>query len=207
MAMSVRVKICGITRLEDALVAAEAGADALGFMFYKPSARYITVAAAAAITRQLPPFVTRVGVFVNPVDDLVRHAIELCGLQAVQFHGQEPPEFCAQFAPSKIKAFRVRNEASLQECRRYPDLVWLLDSFVPGQQGGTGATFNWDLAVQAAAWNRWVILAGGLTPANVAGAVRQVRPYGVDVSSGVEVSLGQKDPARVRAFIQAAKAA
>ena len=207
MAISVRVKICGITRWEDALAAAEAGADAVGFMFYQPSARYLSIEAAAAITRRLPPFVARVGVFVNAVEDLVRHAVEQCGLQALQFHGEEPPEFCARFSLPQIKAFRVRDERSLDECRRYPHTAWLLDSYVPGQPGGTGATFNWELAVQASQSNRCILLAGGLTPENVADAVRRVRPYGVDVSSGVESRLGQKDPERVRAFIEAAKQA
>ena len=205
--MSVRVKICGITRLEDALVAVEAGADALGFMFYEPSARHVTVEAAAAIARRLPPFVARVGVFVNAGEDFIRRALELCGLNTLQFHGEEPPEFCARFSLPQIKAFRIRDEASLQDCRRYPNQAWLLDSFVSGQPGGTGATFNWDLAVRAGEWNRGVILAGGLTLENVAAAVHRVRPYAVDVSSGVESRPGHKDPDRVRAFIQSAKAA
>lgn len=205
--MSVRVKICGITRLEDALAAVEAGADALGFMFYEPSPRHIGFGAAGEIARQLPPFVARVGVLVNPTEEWVRRAIEGGGLDTLQFHGEESPEFCARFALKQIKAFRIRNENSLLACHRYPGRAWLLDSYVPGQLGGTGATFNWELAAKAKESNRHIILAGGLTPENVAAAVRQVRPYGVDVSSGVESRPGQKDAERMRAFVRAAKKA
>jgi phosphoribosylanthranilate isomerase len=205
--MNVRVKICGITRREDALAAVASGADALGFMFYEPSSRHVTVDQAAAICRDLPPLVTRVGVFVNAPADFVRAAAATCGLGAIQLHGDESPEFCRQFALPVIKAFRVSGPESLAALAAYGFAAWLLDSFVPGQLGGTGACFNWSLAAKAAERGRPILLAGGLTPENVADAVRQVRPYAVDVSSGVESAPGLKDPTKIRALIRAAKAA
>ena len=204
--MLARVKICGITRLEDALAAVAGGADALGFMFYEPSPRFIRPEAAAQIIRQLPPFVARVGVFVNADEAAVRQAVAASGIDTLQFHGDEPPEFCARFALTTYKAFRLRDPSSLENCRRYPNMAWLLDSYVPGQHGGTGATFNWDLAVEAKKLNPHIILAGGLTPENAAEAVRRVDPYALDVSSGVESAPGHKDAGRVRAFIAAANA-
>jgi phosphoribosylanthranilate isomerase len=203
--MNVKVKICGITTIGDAVAAVEAGADALGFMFYEPSPRHLTIPAAAEIIRELPPFVTKVGVFVNPTREEVRKAMAECGVGALQFHGDEAPEFCRQFGLKAIKALRVRDEASLQQMAAYRSEAWLLDSYVPGKLGGTGAQFNWQIASEAVKLNRMVILAGGLTPENVAQAVREVRPYGVDVSSGVESAPGKKDHAKVRAFVQAAR--
>lgn len=203
--MSVRVKICGVTRSDDALAAVAAGADALGFMFYEPSPRYVSRAQVAEITRLLPPFVAKVGVFVNPTTEQVRQAIAECSLDVLQFHGDEPPAFCAKFGLKVIKAFRIRGLDSLQSLPAYATDAWLLDSFVPGQPGGTGARFNWDLALEARKLGRPIVLAGGLTPENVGEAVRQVRPFAVDVSSGVEAAPGKKDPDKVRAFIAAAK--
>lgn len=203
--MPVWVKICGITNVTDALAAAEAGADALGFMFYEPSKRNISPAAAAEIMRELPPFIARTGVFVNPTVDFVRAVIETSGIDTLQFHGEERPEFCAQFGLRVLKAFRIRDRASLRECASYPDCVWLLDSHVDGALGGTGVAFDWDVAVEATKLHPLVILAGGLKVETVADAVRRVRPHGVDVSSGVESSPGKKDHSQVRAFIMAAK--
>jgi phosphoribosylanthranilate isomerase len=205
--VSVTVKICGITNLEDALVAVEAGADALGFIFYEKSPRYVTPDIAGAIIRQLPPHITRVGVFVNAPADRVWDTANRCGLSLLQFHGDEPPEFCLQFALMSMKAFRVRDESVFDDLRRYPTDAWLLDAYSPAGLGGTGETFNWDLAVRANQLGRPIFLAGGLTPENVAEAVARVRPFGVDVSSGVEAAPGRKDHAKVRAFIQAAKRA
>ncbi len=205
--MDVRVKICGITRLEEALAAVEAGADALGFMFYPASPRQIEPAAAAAICRALPPWVHRVGVFVDVPEAHIRELVQRCGLSALQLHGRESPAFCRRFEWPVIKAFRVRGPESLAELTDYDTAAWLLDSYVPGQLGGTGAGFNWDLAARAVRLGRPVILAGGLTPANVAAAVRQVRPYGVDVSSGVERAPRVKDPELMRAFVAAVRAA
>src|SRR3989442_5965987 len=204
--MSVKVKICGVTNLEDALAAVDAGADALGFMFYEPSPRNVPVKVAADIIRQVPPFVAKVGVFVNATDESVRRAIAECGLDTLQFHGDETPEFCRKFRPLKIyKAFRMENLQSLRALPGYRTDAWLLDSFVEGKLGGTGAKFNWDLAVESKKLGRPIILAGGLTPENVADAVRKVRPFAVDVSSGVESAPGKKDHAKVRRFIAAAK--
>ena len=205
--MSVRVKICGVTSIADAVAAVETGADALGFMFYERSPRYITLDVASAIKNALPPFVIRVGVFADATENAIRSA-SLCGLNALQFHGNEPPEFLKRFSPTTtIKAFRIQNAASLALLPTYNTSAWLLDSYTPAQLGGTGNTFNWDLAFQARKLGRPIILAGGLTPENVADAVRKVRPYAVDVSSGVESAPGKKDPAKVAAFIQAAKSA
>lgn len=203
--MSVKVKICGITNLTDARLALDAGADMLGLVFCEASPRRVTVEAGAAIAAALPPGTVKVGVFVDPPEALVWEAIRACGLNLLQFHGQEPPEFCTQFGLMSIKAFRVRDAGVLEQLPRYPTDAWLLDAFVPGQAGGTGCTFNWDVAVEARKLGKPIFLAGGLTAENVAQAVERVRPFAVDVSSGVELSPGRKDPAKVRAFITAAK--
>ena len=205
--MPVKVKICGLTNAPDALAAAQAGADALGFVFYDQSPRRVSVEAAAAIIPSLPPFIVKVGVFVNAPEDLVFRAIRQCGLNLLQFHGDEPPEYCLQFGLMSMKAFRIRDAASLDALPNYKTDSWLLDAFAPDKLGGTGHTFNWDLAIAAQKFGRPIFLAGGLTPENVAEAVRRVRPYAVDVSSGVESAPGQKDHAKVKAFISAAKAA
>lgn len=205
--MSVVVKICGITNATDGIAAAEAGADVLGFVFYDASPRSIRIEAAAEIIRQLPPFLVKAGVFVDAPPDLVVSAIEQCGLNLLQFHGTESPEYCAQFGLMSMKAFRIRDEASLQPLKEYPTEAWLLDSYTPGRVGGTGETFNWDLARHAQGLGKPIFLAGGLTPLNVAEAIERVRPYGVDVSSGVEITPGKKDHDKVRAFVNAAKRA
>jgi phosphoribosylanthranilate isomerase len=205
--MSVKVKICGITNLPDAQAAVAAGADMLGFVFCAASPRHMTVAAVADIARQLPPYVVKVGVFVNPAESDVFEAISRCGLNLLQFHGDERPEFCTQFGVMSVKAFRMRDAASLAALPRYPTDAWLLDTYAAEQAGGTGKTFNWDLAVEAGNLGRPIFLAGGLTPENVADAVRRVRPFAVDVSSGVESSPGKKDHAKVRAFIMVARMA
>ncbi|PYL01305.1 MAG: phosphoribosylanthranilate isomerase [Verrucomicrobia bacterium] len=205
--MSVRVKICGITRLDDALGAVEAGAEALGFMFYEPSPRNVSVNVTADIIRRLPPFVAKVGVFVNATEKAVLETISLSGIDTLQFHGDETPEFCRKFSPLKVyKAFRIERLESLHALPAYETDAWLLDGFAPDKLGGTGSNFNWELAVEAKKLGRPIILAGGLTPENVAEAVRKVRPYAVDVSSGVESAPGKKDRARMQRFIAAAKA-
>lgn len=205
--MSVTVKICGITNVADGLAAAEAGADALGFVFCEESPRRVSLSTAAEIVNRLPPFIVRVGVFVNAPEELVIRAIGACGLNLLQFHGQESPEYCLQFGVMSMKAFRIRGAESLDALEKYATEAWLLDAYTPGRLGGTGERFDWDLAVQARARGRPIFLAGGLTPENVAEAVLHVRPYGVDVSSGVEANPGKKDHGRVRAFIAAAKGA
>ncbi|HLX68960.1 MAG TPA: phosphoribosylanthranilate isomerase [Verrucomicrobiae bacterium] len=203
--MSVIVKICGITNAADGLAAAEAGADALGFMFYEKSPRRISIPQAAEVISQLPPFVIKVGVFVDASEDLVMRAIGDCGLNLLQFHGNETPDYCTQFGLMSMKAFRIRDADSLKSLTDYPTDAWLLDAFVADKPGGTGERFNWDLAIEAKKAGRPIFLAGGLTPSNVAEAVAKVQPYGVDVSSGVEAEPGRKDHAKVRDFIKAAK--
>jgi phosphoribosylanthranilate isomerase len=205
--MSTRVKICGITDSTDALAAVGAGADALGFIFCEQSPRDMTVPAVAEISRQLPRFTIRVGVFVNAPEDLVFRAIAKCGLSLLQFHGDEPPEYCTRFGLMSMKAFRIRSAETLEELPKYRTDAWLLDAYSPGIRGGTGERFNWDLAVRAREFGRPVFLAGGLTPENVAEAVRKVQPFGVDVSSGVEAAPGKKDHAKMRDFIRAVKTA
>jgi phosphoribosylanthranilate isomerase len=179
----------------------------LGLMFAEKSPRLISLQTAAEISRALPPFVLRVGVFVNPPEELVLRAIADCGVTLLQFHGDETPEFCTQFGMMSLKAFRIRDAGSLSALPNYSTEAYLLDAYSADAFGGTGAKFNWDLAVEANTFGRPIVLAGGLTPENVADAVRQVQPFAVDVSSGVESSPGKKDAAKVRAFIAAAKSA
>ena len=205
--MSVKVKICGVTSIEDALAAVDAGADALGFMFYERSPRNVPVKVAADIIRQLPPFVAKVGVFVNAAEETVRRVTGESGIDTLQFHGEETPDFCLQFGLMSMKAFRVRDAESLKQLLGYQTDAWLLDAYSPAQYGGTGEQFNWDLAIQARQWGKPIFLAGGLTPENVAQAIQQAQPYAVDVSSGVEASPGRKDPEKVKSFIRAAKSA
>ena len=205
--MSTIVKICGITHPADGLAAAEAGADAIGLMFHERSPRHVTMQAAAEIARALPPFIVKVGVFVNAPEELVLRAIGECGLNIAQFHGDETPEFCSLFPVMTVKAFRIKDAGSLQALPEYSTDAWLLDAFVPDKLGGTGEQFNWDLAIEAQRLGKPIFLAGGLTPENVGDAVRRVRPYAVDVSSGVESAPGKKDHARVLAFVKAAKGA
>ncbi len=203
--MPVRVKICGITRLEDALLAARLGADALGFNFWPRSKRYLPPEAAREITARLPPLVTSVGVFVDPTRDEVLRAIDAARLQVVQLHGDEPPELCAALPVPVVKAIRVTDRHSLAALASYEVAGFLLDSASPGY-GGSGAAFDWGLAAEVAR-ELPVILAGGLGPENVAEAVRAVCPWGVDVASGVEAAPGVKDPEKLRRFVTAAKEA
>ena len=205
--MSVKVKICGITSVANARAAAEAGADMIGLMFAEKSPRLISLATASAISRALPPFVLRVGVFVNPAAETVTRAITECGLNLLQFHGDETPEFCTQFGLMSLKAFRIRDAASLKELPKYQTDAYLLDAFSTAARGGTGGKFNWDLAIEAQKFGKPIFLAGGLTPENVAAAVKKVNPFAVDVSSGVESAPGKKDAAKVRAFIAAVRVA
>ena len=205
--MPVKVKICGITNLPDARVAAEARADVLGFVFYERSPRFVSLEAAAEIIRELPPFMIKAGVFVNAPEDFVLRAVRDCGLNLLQFHGDETPDYCLQFGLMSMKAFRVRDASSLEVVRSYPTDAWLLDAYNPDKLGGTGEAFNWDLAHEAQTWGRPIFLAGGLNPENAAEAIRRARPYALDVSSGVEASPGRKDHAKVRAFIEAARGA
>jgi phosphoribosylanthranilate isomerase len=199
----VRVKICGITRSEDALLAAQLGADALGFNFWPESKRFIEPDAARAIVAKLPPFVVPVGVFVNQPEDEIRSAAERSGVEVLQLHGDESPEFCTRFGLPVLKAIRVEELRSLAALASYEVSGFLLDTPSRGF-GGSGTPFDWTLAEGISECGS-IILAGGLSPENVAAAIRAVRPWAVDVASGVESSPGVKDPAKLARFIQAAK--
>jgi phosphoribosylanthranilate isomerase len=199
----VKVKICGITRLEDALLAARLGADALGFNFWPGSRRFIDPGAARAIVSRLPPFVTAVGVFVNQPPTEVLAAAAESGVAVVQLHGDEPPEDCGGYPIPALKALRVSGPESLAAMERYRVQAFLLDAPSAGF-GGSGATFDWALAREASSRGT-IILAGGLGPENVAEAVRTVRPWAVDVASGVEAAPGVKDPDKLARFISNAK--
>jgi len=200
------VKICGITRAADAAAAIEAGADLLGFNFWAPSPRYLTPAAAAPIVRMLPRRVVAVGIFVDPEPDAVRCAIETAGIGILQFHGNEPPEFCHAFGMPVMKALRVARCADIvQGAAAYPGDWILADTADPVRPGGTGRALVPEPVARELA--RRLFLAGGLTPETVADAVRTLRPLGVDVCSGVELHPGSKDPARLRSFIANAKTA
>jgi phosphoribosylanthranilate isomerase len=205
--MKARIKICGITNLEDALAAVDFGTDAIGFVFFKNSPRFIPVDTAAAIIRKLPPFITTVGVFVNESPKTIKKVMGSARIDMVQLHGEEPPGMCS-IAPRVIKAIRVKSLSSLDPLLDYKNRVsaFLLDTFTENVFGGTGQIFNWDIAVEAKQFGR-IILAGGLNPDNIADAVKRVRPYGVDVSSGVESGKGRKDHKKIQLFIERAKAA
>ena len=205
--MVTRIKICGITRGQDAVTAAELGAHAVGLMFYEDSPRFISVHQANKVSGVLPPFVTRVGVFVNPVEQQVQTILGALRLDLLQFHGDEPPQFCARFGMPYIKAVRVRKGMDLlQYASRYHDAKGLLlDAHSEGAYGGTGEAFDWSLI--PANLPLPIILSGGLNAANVAGAIRQVRPWAVDVSSGVESEKGIKDAAKIAAFMQGVRSA
>jgi phosphoribosylanthranilate isomerase len=199
--MSTAVKICGVTRVEDALVAARCGAHAIGLVFYRPSPRYVAPRAAAEIVRALPPFVMPVGLFVDAEAGEVRSVAADTGVQLLQFHGSETPEFCAQFGLPFLKAVRVRPGVDLLQYARdfHGANGLLLDAFQEALHGGTGATFDWALIPPALPLP--VVLSGGLSPQNVGAAIRRVKPAAVDVSSGVEASKGVKDAAKIAAFI------
>lgn len=205
--MQVKVKICGITNLNDAMAAVDSGADALGFVFFEGSPRYIPHGKAYTIIKKLPSFTTTIGVFVNEKTEQIEKIVGLTGIDVVQLHGDEPPEVC-NISRRIIKAIRVKSLESLDPLKNYKDKVsaFLLDTFTPEILGGTGQIFNWDIAVEAKQFGR-IILAGGLTPDNIADSVRRVRPYGVDVSSGVESEKGKKDHKKMKLFIERAKGA
>jgi phosphoribosylanthranilate isomerase len=200
--MATAVKICGVTRTEDALVAARAGAQAVGMIFYPKSPRFVEDEVAAGIVKALPPFVTPVALFVDQPAAQIARAIESVRPQLLQFHGEEAADFCRSFGLPYIKAVRVRAGVDLlQYARQYPDAKGLLlDAFVEGSHGGTGSAFDWSLVPRE--FPLPLILAGGLDPDNVGAAVRRVRPWAVDVSSGVEATKGIKDAAKVVAFIR-----
>ena len=203
----IQIKICGITNIDDAMAAADAGADALGFVFFKKSPRYITPEKAAAIISRLPVFVTSVGVFVDEPGEEILKIVEETGIDVIQLHGDEPPEAC--LLPRRvIKGIRVKSLESLEPLSEYQNIVsaFLLDAYAPGMPGGTGQVFNWEIAIEAKKFGR-IILAGGLTPENISEAIKRVRPYAIDVSSGVELGKGKKDHQKIRLFIKRARSA
>jgi phosphoribosylanthranilate isomerase len=205
---SIKVKICGITNAGDAAAAIEAGADALGFLCYRKSPRYVEPEVIKRIVASLPPFVLPVGVFVNEELKAVRDLMDACGLAVAQLHGDETAAYCEALGRPVLRALRLRDRGTLLRMAEYRGRAgvrgFVVDTHSESAYGGTGRVADWALAAEAAAAAP-VLLAGGLTPENVAEAVMQVRPYGVDVSSGVETSPGRKDRAKVRAFVQAAK--
>ncbi|WP_019622287.1 phosphoribosylanthranilate isomerase [Amphritea japonica] len=199
--MRTRVKICGITRLEDALAAIDAGADALGFVFYPPSPRSVEATVAEAIIKQLPPFVTTVALFVNESPDQVRAVLDQTGIDLLQFHGDESPDYCNQFERPYFKALRMSPDIDVvAETKRFASAsAVLLDAYRAGIPGGTGEAFDWDRI--PADLSKPLILAGGLDQDNVKQAIDHVRPYAVDVSGGVEAAKGLKDSFKIISFM------
>jgi phosphoribosylanthranilate isomerase len=200
--MRTRVKICGITREQDAEAAVEFGADAIGLVFYEPSPRHVSLERAAAIVRELPPFVASVALFVDAGRDSIARVVDQVSVDLLQFHGQESPEFCVQHGRPWIRAVRMKPETDVMAAQGEfaAGRGLLLDAYRPGVPGGTGDTFDWDRIPRALAPN--IVLAGGLDVSNVGDAVRRVRPYAVDVSGGVEAEKGIKDRHKIRAFVE-----
>ncbi len=199
----IKVKICGITNLDDAIKAVMYGADAIGFIFYEKSPRAVSPEQAGHIIKHIPPFVTTVGVFVNEDYIKIRSIVDSIGLDMIQLHGDENEELCKLWQ-RVIKAFRIRDFMDLGLLNRYKASAFLLDAYTPESFGGTGRLFNWDIAKDAKEFGN-IILAGGLNPENVEEAVKVVMPYGVDASSGIEKSKGRKDHKKMKDFIKRAK--
>ena len=203
-----KIKICGITNQIDGLHAIDSGADALGFVFYKKSPRHVSPKVVKAIVANLPPFVLPIGVFVNEEAQVVRDIMDECGLALAQIHGDETADYCESLGRPVIRGIRLRDRNTFMAMAEYKGRArvrgFVLDAFSENAYGGTGKTADWSLAKEAAQSFSF-LLAGGLTPDNVQEAIQKVQPYGVDVSSGVEARPGKKDPAKIQAFIQAAK--
>lgn len=204
--MSTRIKICGITRLEDAKVAANLGVDALGFIFHPQSPRFIPPEQARNIIRQLPPMINRVGVFVNQTRETIMQIATQCGIDTVQLHGNETPEFCDTISLPVIKSFSIRPDSDISKLKEYRTQGILLDTWAPGMQGGSGVTFDWNIARKACGMFSNIILAGGLGPTNLEDALRMVDPFAVDINSGVEIMPGVKNPHKIRDVVKIVKA-
>lgn len=200
--MRTRIKLCGMTRVSDVEQADRLGADAIGLVFYPPSPRAVTPQQAADLARAASGFCTRVALFVDPTEDEVERVLATVPIDVLQFHGQESPEFCRRFERPWIKALRVRDaETLVRELEHYNEAsTLLLDAFKPGIPGGTGEQFNWNLIPER--WRSRILLAGGLTPANVRDAVSRVLPWGVDVSGGIEAAKGVKEPGKMTEFVR-----
>ncbi|MDZ4099283.1 MAG: phosphoribosylanthranilate isomerase [Methylophilaceae bacterium] len=200
--MRTRVKICGITRVEDAQAAVEAGCDAIGLVFYEPSPRFVSLARAAEIVASIPPFVSTVGLFVDAEPSYINQVLQHVRLDLLQFHGDESAQTCQQFGMPYMKAIRVQSDTNLlQYAKEFEQAkALLLDAFIEGVPGGTGQKFDWNIIPKALPIP--VVLAGGLTPENVSAAIEQVNPYAVDVSGGVEIKKGIKDAAKIAAFMR-----
>ncbi len=196
------VKICGITNPEDALFAVEKGADAIGFIFAEQSPRKVDVETAVNIAKDIPSKVNRVGVFVEQEIDFVNRIVKDVGLNYVQLHGDEDMEYCGEIDSKIIKAFRIKDTADVEKMANFTVDIFLLDTFVEDKLGGTGRTFDWNLAVEAKRYGIPIILSGGLNPNNVAEAIKKVQPFGVDVSSGVEKRPGKKDHEKIVEFME-----
>lgn len=204
--VNVKVKICGITTLEDAVFSIEGGCDALGFIFYKKSPRYITPEKAGDIIRQLPPHILKIGIFVNAREKDVKHIARMCGLDMLQFHGRETPEFCDRFSDYKIiKAFRIKDKVDYRNICKYKCMAFLFDTLMPEKIGETKKPFNWNLISHISKIRRPIFLSGGLHAKNVKDAIGVIQPDWVDVSSSVEISPGRKDHKKVKEFIETAK--
>jgi len=199
-----KIKICGLTNMEDAMLAAELGADALGFIFYGQSKRYVDPEIARSIVSSLPPFITTVGVFVNQSLNEIVAIKDKVGIDAAQLHGDETPEFCSLVPLKVIKAIRVKGDFDEHTVAQYPVQAILFDTYSDVEYGGTGKSFNWGILQNISNPSK-IILSGGLSPENVAEAISTVKPYAVDVSSGVEDSPGKKDHMKLRKFIEAVK--
>jgi len=202
----VKVKICGITNLEDALASVNASCDALGFVFYKKSPRYIDPRKAAEIVKKLPRNIIKVGVFVNAREKNIRRIAKLCSLNMLQFHGNESPQYCARFGNFRvIKAFRVKNHIDENELLKYHPFAYLFDNYLPSKAGGTGKEFDWKLIRHLDRIKRPVFLSGGLSVRNVRRAIKEARPAWVDASSLLEKTPGRKDHKKVKEFIRRAR--
>ncbi|MFH1354890.1 MAG: phosphoribosylanthranilate isomerase [Candidatus Omnitrophota bacterium] len=202
----VKVKVCGITNSEDAKKSIQAGSDALGFVFYRNSPRYIAPDKASAIIKALPKKIKKIGVFVNAKEDSIRRIAGICRLDMLQFHGNESAEFCRKFRNYKvIKAFRIKDKIETEKISRYLTYAYMFDAFNKYKFGGTGKKFNWNLLRSKDKIKRVIFLSGGLTERNVARAIKAVQPDWVDVSSSVEIKPGKKDYAKIKGFIDAVK--
>ncbi len=199
------IKICGVTNIEDALKVVELGADALGFVFYEKSPRKVTIKKAKEIIDSLPKEVVKVGLFVDELEEKVSEITSYCNFDILQFHGDETPDYCKKFPQKIIKAFRIKDKESLVDIPKNDVVYYLLDAYSEELPGGTGRTFNWDLAKEAKKFDRPIILSGGLNPENIIEALEKVSPFGVDVSSGVESSPGKKDHKKLEEFIAKVK--